>query len=271
MTTAPENYTSLAVGEILRRVRMERKLSLAQVEDDTRIRAVYLEALEMSDFERLPGQVYVTGFVKVYSDYLDLDSAKMTALLKSQTGHKISRPVNIFPVTSEDQRVPNLTVTIGSALLLFVILLGWKLGSAHYKNDEIPALPKELAQQMTAPQKPVETAKPQAATADEASKPKPHPVVLKAVQDVWLEIRDNTGQPIFSRVLKQGEEYWVPEQAVNYKMTTGNAGGLDVIVEGDAIQTMGRVGEVRRRVSLNPADLKLLTGAASAGTSVNKH
>lgn len=257
MSEEADNFTNLSAGEILRRVRMQHKLSLSQVEADTRIKSIYLEALEVGDFERLPGQVYVTGFVKVYSDYLGLDSDKMVQLLKKQTGHKISRPVNIFPVVDDDQKIPNLKIVLISGALLFLILLGWSIAHPGLRDEEIPGVPKELSQQLIAPQKPPET-KVEAAAA-EASKPKPHPVVLKAVQDVWLEIHDGAGKPIFSRVLKQGEEYWVPEDALNYRMTTGNAGGLEMVIEGELLKSMGKTGEVRRNISLNPADLKALS------------
>ncbi len=260
MSESVENNTSLPVGEILRRVRFQYNLTLAQAEQDTRIKSVYLEALEVSDFERLPGKVYVTGFVKVYSDYLGLDSEKMVQLLKKQTGHQVQKPAQIFPVATEDQKVPSLKVGLISLALLVLIILVWKLNTPGLKNDDIPAVPEELTRQLTAPQKPEETVK--AEEVAESPVQKPHPVVLKAVQDVWLEIRDGAGQPIFSRVLKSGEEYWVPEEAQGYKMTTGNAGGLEMAVEGTAFPAMGRKGEVRRNISLNPADLKAQFAAA---------
>lgn len=263
-----DNYINLPVGEILRRVRLQHNLGLSQVEANTRIKATYIEALELGDLERLPGQVYVVGFVKVYSEYLGLDPVRMVQLLKKQTGHKVTRPANIFHVTTEDQKVPSLRIIIASVVVLVLVLLAWKLGNPTLQNDDIPAVPKELAQQMTAPQKPVEeVATPQTAT-EESVKPKVHPVVLKAVQDVWLEIRDGAGQPIFSRVLKTGEEYWVPEEAADYKMTTGNAGGLNVIVDGVLLPALGAVGEVKRNVSINPYDLKGEAAPVPAATPV---
>ncbi len=260
MSENVENYTSLPVGEILRRVRFQYNLSLAQVEENTRIKSVYLEALEVGDYEILPGKVYVTGFVKVYSDYLGLDSDKMVQLLKKQTGHQVSKPAQIFPVANEEQKVPGPKVILISVALLVLIILVWTLNTPGLRNDDIPAVPEELTQQLTAPQKPKEPAEQEVAAAEPEKKA--HPVVLKAVQDVWLEIRDGAGQPIFSRVLKLGEEYWVPEEAQGYKMTTGNAGGLEMIVEGNAYPAMGRKGEVRRNISLNPADLKAQFAAA---------
>ena len=250
------NYNAMPVGEILRRVRLQFNLTHEQVEDSLRIRAIYLDALEKGDFGRLPGQIYVSGFVKAYSEFLGLDSAKMIQLLKHQTGHRIERPTNIFPVTTDEQKLPSKKVVIISGILLLSLLLGWRLSNSSIRSDEIPAVPKQLVRLLTAPQKPVEAPKPKEATA--AVVTKPHPVVLKALQDVWLEIRDTTGQPVFSRVLKQGEEYWVPADATGYKMTTGNSGGLQMTVEGKVYPTWGRVGEVKRNISLNAADLKVL-------------
>jgi len=255
-----ENFSTLPVGEILRRVRVQSGLSLEQVENDIRIVSAYLTALEKGDFERLPAPVYVIGFVRTYSEYLNLDSMKMVQLLKAQTGTvRVERP-KIFPVTKQEQRLPSRQVTIISGAILALIIVGWNISQHNPASEEIPALPKELARQMTAPQKPAPP-KEEVVTAAPVQ-PKPHPVVLKAVQDVWLEIRDEKNMPVFSRVLKKGEEYWVPAEAVNYRMTTGNAGGLQLVVDGVSLPVTGRIGEVRRRVSLNPADLRGLTPAA---------
>ena len=264
-----DQYNNLPVGEILRRVRLQYNLSLPEVEESTRIRATYIEALELGDFERLPGQVYVTGFVKVYSEFLGLDPNRMVQLLKTQTGHKVTKPTKIFHVATEDQKVPSFRIIIASALVLIVVLLAWKLGKPGMQEDHVPDVPQELTQQLTAPQKPTEeetVAK--ASVQADAAKPKTHPVVLKATQDVWLEIRDGADQPVFSRVLKTGEEYWVPEEAVGYKMTTGNAGGLEVVVDGATLPPLAGVGEVKRNVSLNSYDLKGEPAPAPTATPV---
>ncbi len=250
-------YTSLTIGEILKRARLQHNVSPEQASADLRIKAVYLNALEKDDYERLPGQAYVNGFVKSYSDYLGLDSQKMLQLLKRRTGARIVRPKQIFPVASEEQKVPGFRIVIISTALFAFVLMFWRLGAAPGPNaDAIPAIPKELSQQMTAPQKPAAPPKTEAVAVEE--KPKPHPVVLKAVQDVWLEIRDGAGKPVFSRVLKTGEEYWVPADETGYIMTTGNAGGLELVVEGVALKPLGKAGDVRRNVALNPARLKVL-------------
>jgi cytoskeletal protein RodZ len=62
-----------SLGEWLRERREELDISLEQAEEETRIRARYLEALEAEEFEELPGPVVGRGFLRNYAVYLELD------------------------------------------------------------------------------------------------------------------------------------------------------------------------------------------------------
>ena len=73
VTDTPDHFqTDLAVGEILRRTRIHYDQTLADIERALHIRASLLEALEAGDYDRLPGRVYVIGFIRSYSEYLGL-------------------------------------------------------------------------------------------------------------------------------------------------------------------------------------------------------
>jgi len=67
------------LGEWLRQRREELDISLEQAEEETRIRAHYLEALEAEDFEALPDPVVGRGFLRNYSVYLGLDPQEASA------------------------------------------------------------------------------------------------------------------------------------------------------------------------------------------------
>ena len=60
------------IGEILKKEREAQKITLEQVEETTKIRRKYLEAIEREAFEVLPGEVYVKGFVATYLKYLGI-------------------------------------------------------------------------------------------------------------------------------------------------------------------------------------------------------
>ena len=59
-------------------------------------------------------------------------------------------------------------------------------------------------------------------------------VVLKATQDSWVQIRNASNASIFTRVLRAGDVYEVPDEA-GLTLLTGNAGGLEITVDGEAI------------------------------------
>jgi len=61
------------IGNSLREARLRQGLDLARVEDDTKIRAKYLQALEDERFDVLPAETYVKGFLRTYGEYLGLD------------------------------------------------------------------------------------------------------------------------------------------------------------------------------------------------------
>ena len=62
------------IGEILKNAREKKGLTIEALEEKTRIVSRYIEALENDEFEQLPGEIYIKGFIKNLSDKLSLDS-----------------------------------------------------------------------------------------------------------------------------------------------------------------------------------------------------
>jgi cytoskeleton protein RodZ len=61
------------IGNSLREARLRQGLDFPEIEQATKIRAKYLRSLEEEQFEVLPAQTYVKGFLRSYADYLGLD------------------------------------------------------------------------------------------------------------------------------------------------------------------------------------------------------
>jgi cytoskeletal protein RodZ len=87
-----------------------------------------------------------------------------------------------------------------------------------------------------------------------AAPPEAGRVVLRATAISWVELRDGAGKRVFSRLLKKGETYNVPAQP-GITLATGNAGALDILVDGQTIAPIGPPGAVRRDVLLEPGAL----------------
>ena len=61
------------IGNSLREARLRQGLDFPEIEQATKIRGKYLRALEEEQFEVLPAQTYVKGFLRSYADHLGLD------------------------------------------------------------------------------------------------------------------------------------------------------------------------------------------------------
>ena len=77
-------------------------------------------------------------------------------------------------------------------------------------------------------------------------------IQLRATQDSWIQVRDGNGEIIFTRVLKPGDVYRVPDRP-GIRVRTGNAGGLTMVTDGVDGAPLGAVGQVLRDVALDSA------------------
>jgi cytoskeletal protein RodZ len=131
--------------------------------------------------------------------------------------------------------------------------------SAVPDRPEVPAsVEREEAVDISAPpQQQAALPEPPASVAAEAT----GRVVLRATAISWVELRDGAGKRVFSRLMKKGEIYNVPAQS-GITLATGNAGALDILVDGQVISPIGPPGSVKRDVLLEPA--ALLGGSAGS-------
>jgi cytoskeleton protein RodZ len=95
-------------------------------------------------------------------------------------------------------------------------------------------------------------------------------IVLRAKADSWLEVRDRQGPVLLNRVLRAGETWPVPagKQPAQLLLSTGNAGGTEVLVDGQLSAGLGNNGVVRHDLPLDPdaiRDGRLAPTAASPG------
>lgn len=271
-------HTDLSVGDILHRARVRLEISLDQAAAETRIRPSYLRAIEEGHLEQLPGRIYAVGFIRTYAEFLNLDGDKIVELLKRQSGEKVEpRPLGSTLPVDQDHSNPRFkTLLIVAVCLVIGLALYGGAFKAASKERNIPSVPADLKEQVTLLNRPqtapdpvsqavsltdmtmAALAKAVDTVADPAAvgAPAVHPVILKAVENVWLEIRTADRRVILSRVLSKGEEYWVPEDQAGLIMTLGNAGGLQIMLDGAPLPLLGQTGQVIRRMPLDPAYLK---------------
>jgi cytoskeleton protein RodZ len=71
-----------------------------------------------------------------------------------------------------------------------------------------------------------------------------------AADDCWVQVREIDGQLLLSRLLRKGESYMVPNRP-GLTLMVGNAGALDITVDGKKSQSLGTSGQVRRDIKLD--------------------
>jgi hypothetical protein len=86
-----EEYGDKKVGDILKEARKGKDLTFNKIEEDTKIRAKFLQALEQGEYDKIPGEVYVKGFLRNYATYLGLDPMVMLEKYRQeQSGESIT-------------------------------------------------------------------------------------------------------------------------------------------------------------------------------------
>ena len=139
-------------------------------------------------------------------------------------------------------------------VLLLVLLLSW-LNERSLEADE-PAAANIAAPVAAAP-----------ATPSPAQPAAQGPVVLTALEQVWLQVYDKSGTSYFSGMLNQGQTFTVPPSAAAPLLKTAKPEGLRINVGPAIAPTVGPAGRMISDVSLVPADL-LRGGSAPATAAV---
>ena len=184
------------IGNSLREARLRQGLDFPEIEQSTKIRGKYLRALEEEQFDVLPAQTYVKGFLRSYADYLGLDGQ----LYVDEFNSRYVR--GEFEDEQEPAYRPRIAGTgrgggtfQGKAVLLTVALIAgltvfffaaWKLGG-NDTPEPIPLNPPPAAK---------------------AKQPKPAKLVASGVAGgSYIEVRrgSRASKPIFKGTLENGK------------------------------------------------------------------
>jgi cytoskeletal protein RodZ len=162
------------LGQRLREARERKGVSLAEVEVATRIRQRYLVALEEGDYEKLPPGVYVRGFLRSLSAYLNLDATELIALYSQDVPQEAMPSPTPFlsqPLVRSARVTPDLL--IGIALFLAIGVLGvWIFRHYIAPLAQATPTPTPTAQATATPLPPTSTATP---TRSRTATPQPTP------------------------------------------------------------------------------------------------
>lgn len=265
------------LGDLLRETREQKKLSLEDVEQGTNIRKLYIKSIEDGDYDKLPGEVFLKGFIKTYGKFLGLNSLELIEQYKKEknasTSEKEVEPTNqvqeqpvspaqppkveekITEKTAEPTKEKNIPKIDSFAsnqaylqptksnskknIFLVIIILIVIIGGAVFF----------LSSQDTSDTKaPVHTTQQESTQQPEQQAQQPAPVVngaeVTAVfnEDCWTEVKVD-GNVVLSETVKKGSNLnWKGNNQID--ITVGNAGAIDITFNNQPVGKLGDIGAV---------------------------
>lgn len=110
---------NLIVGGMLKKARLEKQITLEEASRELKIRKKYLEALESESFDLFSSSVHVTGFLKNYSRFLNLDESQVMAFYRRDFGGEKDSLKNVKPVGVVLPWMSHNKIAFLTALIIF--------------------------------------------------------------------------------------------------------------------------------------------------------
>jgi cytoskeletal protein RodZ len=238
------------LGQTLRTRREERGLTLKEVEQVLNIRVKYLQAIEEENYQLIPGEVYVKGFLRNYASYLGLNGEEFVQRYKDakQPPATVSEP-------DKKEEKPNFEVKApGSNRVIYWGLAIGIVGAGYFGYNQFlqPSTPKVSSpppiSSAPAPSVPGQTPPNITPPSQKSVTPVVQGVKIQArfTANCWVQVLAD-GQEIFEGVLRQGETTtW--EAKTTMEVRLGNAGGVELTVNDQPQGALGKSGDVVHKV-----------------------
>jgi cytoskeleton protein RodZ len=270
------------VASELKSEREKRKISLSQIAAETRISLRHLESLEEGRFGDLPGGIYNRAFLRAYCETLNLDPHDIMQRYDAEVTPIAERPPRSKAHIPQKRSSLRISPFIVWGIMLLISVAGvffsrkWITAifspyfshtpptNARYEPEQPQGNPKAAstpASPTASPAQPSGTletnepakASPPPAAVQEVSVPAPSPsepaVDAKAIrlevsarEKCWISIHRD-GNPVFQKTMQPGEIQSF-RAAEKFLIIVGNAGGIQLKINGKPARPLGKPGEV---------------------------
>lgn len=257
-----EERAGPTVGQRLKERREAKALSLEEVMAATRIKLVFLKAMEEDDYRLLPDETYIIRFLIEYAAFLGLDPQAVAAQFKRQVQGRDGRGLSPWPAP------PAYTLSLRKILLVLGVFLivvplgfiGFSLLSQRREEVaevrppeaverprvELASPPSALPPQGIQKQEEVPPPGPEAIP-ERQSEPIQHVLRVRAKELTWMKVAADERE--YDVILRPGDVvHWTALE--RFVLTLGNAGGVELSLDGSPIQALGPSGQVIRDLVL---------------------
>ena len=262
-----------SIGDYLKRERELRNITLEEVANATRINIGILRNIEEGQAERLPAEVFVRGFIRCYAQYIGLDPNDVLLRYQPQTTSPEHQEETSPPPEKPEKKIwlffsrhrKLLKISISIIIVVFLLSLVVNIGKKDPLKKEQPPLSKSSA---PAHPRPVETNRvldqAQTYTPEQTNIPAPQAKAQEAPQlqnitprsiyekqhELRAVFKENTwvqavidDQNLQEYSFKAGETItWTMGNKI--RLIIGNAGGMDLYLDGEQMKPLGDSGQV---------------------------
>ncbi len=220
-------------------------MSVGDVAAATRLRRAVIEGIERDDFTSVGGDVYARGHLRTIAALLNIDAAALIAEFDAthappvESLEEMSRTYTgsrSLGMRTSWRRVSTTAGLLALAALMWSVIPGFHSGTSKKQAGTVP---QSVVSQTATPQS--STDAPSTAV---ATKPQTVSVIVTSSRgSSWLAVRNSSGAQLFSSMLHRGESKEFTDAQQIY-LTIGNAGGVDLDVNGKALGAPGGNGQV---------------------------
>jgi cytoskeleton protein RodZ len=238
-----------SVGRYLQALRLDRGIPLAEIASATRIGGPHLAALEADAFDELPAPVFVRGFIRAYCAFFETPADEALALYDREHG-PTETVLPRAPTRSRGTWLGHPLALSGALLLIFggglvaLRLVGGGGPVPKRPTDPPPARDAGVASTAT-PAPPESSLVPALPRAEAAGAQR---LVVTAVEPTWIRVQADEGRPVDEMLEAGARREWTAD--TRFLLTVGNAGGIELQLNGQPMPRLGPRGAVIHRLSL---------------------
>lgn len=271
------------VGERLRVAREARAMDIDAVASALKLSKRQIEALEAGDWEKLPGHTFIRGFVRNYARVVQLDVESLLADLDAPPpkAPRLDLPngtATVMPQRGQAQKRDYAAVLAGLVLVAIAVVAYFVVPQDLWLSKTTPPVPTSKEATESVPLFPPGATPASVAAGDPAGaagmssvqlpaadgsgspadgRPTVQPVVAAPgkglrftfAQPSWVEVRDRSGQIIFSQLNPAGSDKEIDGQPP-FSLVVGNAGHVTVQYQGRTIDLQPRSKDDVARVTV---------------------
>jgi cytoskeletal protein RodZ len=239
----------MSLGSLIAKARKDAGLSLEDLAAKTNIRISVLSEIEKDNFSHCGGETYARGHVRNIASILKADQNEFIRLYEEEQGGEVRSMKDLLVENSvmrqpeEARKISWKVLVMISVVSLFVVGIAQVVISNTNSSEVVSAKPSASAAPSSTQTQSESPASEPSSQSTFSTGTGVEVVIDAARAKSWLFVSDDAGSVLFSGQISRGSaKTFSSDSQLNFKV--GNAGGVDLKVNGKKVPSIGVDGEV---------------------------